>query len=196
MAKPGRQAVFLDRDGTIIFDHGYLRAAQQVHLLAGAGEALAKIQAHGFALVLVSNQSGIGRGLITAQEADLVHQAFVMALADHGVRLDAAFYCPHAPEEACVCRKPSPEMLLRGARELGVDLSGSFLVGDKPSDIEAGKRAGCRTILLTGHAGAEHKTIRAEMRTALCPSESTPDMVACDWVEVLGHLLSSRRMIV
>src|SRR5205809_175870 len=112
MANAKGRAVFLDRDGTLIVDPGYLRDASQVRLLAGAGEALAQIQKQGFALVVVSNQSGIGRGLITSEEAEQVHQALVARLADFGVRLDAAFYCPHAPAEQCRCRKPSPEMFL------------------------------------------------------------------------------------
>jgi len=192
------RAVFLDRDGTIILDRGYLKAAQQVCLFAGAGEALAKIQAHGFALVLVSNQSGIGRGLISREEAEQVHQAVVARLAEYGVRLDAALYCPHAPAEECRCRKPSPEMFLRAAKELDLDLARSFMVGDQASDIEAGKRAGCRTILLRGAQSAERGAPGAR-RSALsaprfAPEGPQPDEVAYDWTEVLHHLLNNQGM--
>jgi histidinol-phosphate phosphatase family protein len=166
------RAVFLDRDGTIILDQVYPREARQVCLLAGVGEALAKIKESGFALVLISNQSGIGRGLITPTEAEEVHQAVVARLAEYGVRLDAAYYCPHAPKEECRCRKPSPEMLLRAAKDLDLDLTKSILVGDKASDIEAGKRAGCQTILLR----AQNK------ETVPLPR---PDEVAGDWTEIL-----------
>lgn len=178
MLSQSRRAVFLDRDGTIIFDRGYLKAAQQVCLLAGAGEALATLQQQGFALVLISNQSGIGRGLITPEQAEQVHQAVVARLRKYGVQLDAAFYCPHTPAENCGCRKPSPQMFLRAAKELGLDLARSFMVGDKPCDIEAGKRAGCRTILL-------------KPRESMSPTELQPDRIASDWPEVLQHLLGT-----
>jgi D-glycero-D-manno-heptose 1,7-bisphosphate phosphatase len=181
MANAKRQAVFLDRDGTIIVDRAYLKEAHQVCLFAGAGAALAEIQEHGFALVLISNQSGIGRGLITPEEAEEVHQAVVARLAEYGVRLDAAFYCPHAPAEECRCRKPSPEMFLRAAKELDLDLARSFMVGNGISDVQAGKRAGCRTILFKG----QEKGIVPPAP----PSEPQPDDVAGDWTEILRHIL-------
>ena len=189
MAKPNGRAVFLDRDGTIILDHGYLKEARQVCLLAGACEALAKIKAYGFALVLVSNQSGIGRGLITPQQADQVHQAFVERLAEHGVRLDAVFYCPHTPAEGCRCRKPSPEMFLRAAGELDLDLARSFMVGDQATDMEAGKRAGCQTILLSTAPGDPAEAAAPDTGESI--QFQRPDEVAHDWTEVVRHLLHS-----
>jgi D-glycero-D-manno-heptose 1,7-bisphosphate phosphatase len=200
MPRAKRRALFLDRDGTIILDRNYLREARGVRLLAGAGRALARIQARGFALVLVSNQSGIGRGLITPVEAEHVHQAVVARLAKHGVELDAAFYCPHAPAEQCRCRKPSPDMFLRAARKLDLDLAASFMVGDKGSDMEAGKRAGCRTILLRPgmhkrtEKGLDKGTVPFR-REGLSPFPApfpleNPDLVASNWTEVLRHVLS------
>ena len=177
MAKADGWAVFLDRDGTVIYDVGYPRDPQQVRLLPGVGEALAKLRKQGFRLVLVSNQSGIGRGMVAWKEAEQVHRQVVSNLAEYGVYLDGAYYCPHAPEEQCGCRKPSPEMLLRAAEELDLDLAHSFVVGDKPSDVEVGKRAGCRTILLAA----------SPMPSGLDPA---PDHVAADWPEVLQHILS------
>jgi histidinol-phosphate phosphatase family protein len=170
--------VFLDRDGTVIHDVGYPRDPAEVRLLPGAGEALAGLQERGFVLVLVSNQSGIGRGLIKPEEAARVHQRVVEVLTERGVRLDAAHYCPHAPEAGCECRKPSPHMLLQAAEQLHLDLRRSFLVGDKPSDIEAGRRAGCRTVLLLGHPEARR-------------CEPAPDAVADDWPAVLTFILQS-----
>jgi histidinol-phosphate phosphatase family protein len=190
MARPKGRAVFLDRDGTIILDHGYLNEARQVCLLEGAGESLAKIRARGFTLILVSNQSGIGRGLITREQAEQVHQAFVERLAEYGVRLDAVFYCPHSPADACRCRKPSPEPFLQAARELDLDLARSFMVGDQATDMEAGKRAGCRTILLSTVAG--DSVPAAAPATAESLPYQKPDAVARDWTEVVRHLLLSR----
>jgi len=139
-------ALFMDRDGTVMVDVGYPRDPDEVELLPDAPETLARLRALGLKLVVVSNQSGVGRGLVTAGEAAAVHRRFVEALRSRGVELDAAYYCPHAPEDGCSCRKPSPELLERAARDLDVELSDSFMVGDKDSDIEAGRRAGCRTI--------------------------------------------------
>ena len=145
-----RPAVFLDRDGTLVEDVGYPRDPEAVRLLDGAPEALAALRRAGFALVVVSNQSGIGRGLVTEEEAEAVHERFVRELRAHGVELDDARYCPHAPEDACACRKPEAGLLRDSARELGLDLERSFMVGDKPSDVEAGRAAGCRTVLFDG----------------------------------------------
>jgi D-glycero-D-manno-heptose 1,7-bisphosphate phosphatase len=172
-----RRAVCLDRDGTVIDDVGYPRDPGQVRLLPGAAEALCVLQRSGFMLVVVSNQSGIGRGLVSRDEAHRVHAQFVAELAAHGVRLDGAYYCPHAPEATCACRKPEPGLLLQAADELGLDLARSVVVGDKPSDIAAGKRAGCRTVLFGGNFQPED-------------SSSTPDAVANDWPSAVRWILS------
>jgi D-glycero-D-manno-heptose 1,7-bisphosphate phosphatase len=141
-----QRALFLDRDGTLIDDVGYIRDPTQVRLLNGAAAALREMRQAGFLLVLVSNQSGIARGLVSRAEAAAVHQRVVAELARASVELDDARYCPHAPDAGCACRKPAPGLLLAAARELGVDLAASFMVGDKGSDVEAGRRAGCRSI--------------------------------------------------
>jgi D-glycero-D-manno-heptose 1,7-bisphosphate phosphatase len=146
-----RPAVFLDRDGTLVEDVGYPRDPEAVRLLEGAPEALVALRRAGFALVVVSNQSGIGRGLVTEEEAEAVHERFVRELRAHGVELDDVRYCPHAPEDACTCRKPEAGLLRESARELGLDLDRSFMVGDKPSDVAAGRAAGCRTVLFVGN---------------------------------------------
>jgi D-glycero-D-manno-heptose 1,7-bisphosphate phosphatase len=157
MTGASRRAVFLDRDGTLIEDVGYPRDPEAVRLVDGAAEALDALRRAGFALVVVSNQSGIGRGLITREEADAVHRRFVDELRALGVEPDDVRYCPHAPEEGCTCRKPEAGLLLDSARALALDLGRSFMVGDKPVDVEAGRRAGCRTIVLGGDGdGADY----------------------------------------
>ena len=181
MMKPYKRAVFLDRDGTLIEDMGYLKNPDGVRLLPGCGVALAALQRNGFLLVLVSNQSGIGRGWLTRDEVERVHERVVSLLAEHGARFDAVYYCPHGPEEGCACRKPAPGMLLQAARELEIDLRTSFLVGDKPSDIEAGHRAGCRTVLL----GVDPKFPPTVFRVR-------PHYTARDWQEVLQYILGSQ----
>jgi D-glycero-D-manno-heptose 1,7-bisphosphate phosphatase len=176
MATPAEGwTIFLDRDGTVIHDVGYPSDPQQVRLLPGAGEALAQLQQQGFHLILISNQSGIGRGLITEDQALQVHRRVLASLAQCGVSVDAAYYCRHGPEDGCSCRKPMPGMLLRAAEELDLDLSRAFMIGDKSSDIEAGMRAGCRTILLT-------TTLELEA------CDPRPEATVIDWLQVLQYI--------
>lgn len=143
-----RCAVFLDRDGTLMRDVGYPRDPAELELLPGVAQALRLLHESGVALVLVSNQSGIGRRLLTDDDLSCVHNCLVQTLAQHGVRLDGICYCPHAPWDQCECRKPRPGLLYRAAAELDLDLTQSFMVGDRLSDVIAGHRAGCRTVLL------------------------------------------------
>lgn len=142
----GRRAVFLDRDGTLIEDPGYPKDPEQVRLLPGVVPALRQFREAGFLLVVISNQAGVGRGLITPAEAAAVHGRFVELFAAAGVTFDDVRYCPHAPAEQCGCRKPSPRMIQESATRLGIDLAKSFMIGDKESDVEAGVRAGCTSL--------------------------------------------------
>jgi histidinol-phosphate phosphatase family protein len=151
---PGRPALFLDRDGTLIADVGYPRDPAGVRLLPGCPEALRRLARAGFALVIVSNQSGVGRGLFSRAEAEAVHAEVVRRFAGAGVSFDGAYYCYHAPDEGCGCRKPAPGLLLRAAAELDLELTHSFMVGDKAIDVEAGAAAGCRAVRF-GAAGWE-----------------------------------------
>jgi D-glycero-D-manno-heptose 1,7-bisphosphate phosphatase len=147
----GRRALFVDRDGTLIVDVGYPRDPAQVEPLPGALDALRALQAD-FALVIVSNQSGVARGLITPAEARAVHARVVERFGQAGVAFAGAYYCPHAPGAGCACRKPAPGLLHDAARELGLDLAGSIMLGDKPSDVAAGRAAGCQHALRFGPA--------------------------------------------
>jgi len=140
-----RRALFLDRDGTLITDVGYPRDPDQVEIIAGAIEALRVLQ-RDWALVVISNQSGIGRGLITEAEARAVHERFLAQFAAAGVAFAGSYYCPHAPDAACRCRKPAPGLLHDAARDLDLDLAASVMIGDKPSDLEAGRAAGCAVL--------------------------------------------------
>lgn len=140
-----KRALFLDRDGTIIEDTGYVRRVDDVRLLPGVREALSELS-RSYRLVLVSNQSGVGRGMFGAAELDAVHARMGELLAP--VALSGAYYCLHAPSEGCACRKPRPGMIHAAARDLGLDLARSVMVGDKPSDVAAGAAAGCETALL------------------------------------------------
>ncbi len=141
------RAIFLDRDGTIMEDVGYPRHPDQVTLLHGATDALKRLQQKGYLLVVISNQSGIGRGWVSQMEADSVHERFIELLAKKDVQIRKAYYCPHAPDAGCGCRKPAIGLFQQAKDELGFELSRCVMIGDKSSDVEAGRQAGCRTIL-------------------------------------------------
>ncbi len=143
-----QKAVFLDRDGTVIRDANYLSTVEGVALLPGAGEALGALARAGFLLVLVTNQSGIGRGYFTAELVEAQHARLRELLKPFGAEFAAVEYCPHAPGAECGCRKPQPGMLLAATGRLRVAPADSFMVGDKPADVEAGRAAGCRTVFI------------------------------------------------
>lgn len=168
-------AVFLDRDGTIIEDYGYIGDPDDVRLIAGAADAVRRLRTAGYLLVVVSNQSGVARGLFDEQALSRVHARLERVLEAYGAGLDGAYYCPYldGPEAAVdgyrrdsELRKPQPGMLLQAARELDIDLERSWMIGDSPSDMEAGKRAGCRTIFITGGEGRrDGEVVEAVHRT-------------------------------
>jgi histidinol-phosphate phosphatase family protein len=148
LSESGRKAFFFDRDGTLIVDHGYIRRAEDVELFPDTIATLSALRGRGFLLVVVSNQSGIARGLITEAEAETVSARFREILGAHGVHLDAVHLCPHSPDAGCECRKPEPGMLLEAADDLDIDLRRSYMVGDRRSDCEAGERVGCTPVLI------------------------------------------------
>lgn len=135
------RAVFLDRDGTLIVDAAYPKDPAQVQLMPFVLEALLELQQR-FLLVIISNQSGIGRGLITREQAQSVHDRVMQVFWDAGVRFADAYYCPHAPDDGCTCRKPAPGLILTAAQALDIDISRSVMIGDKGSDIVAARAAG------------------------------------------------------
>ena len=150
-------AVFVDRDGTIIIDKHYLAHADGVELLANAGEGLRAIHDLGFCLVLVTNQSGVGRGHFDMDTVAAQHGRLRELLTPYGVQFAAIKVCPHVPDDGCECRKPKPLMLIEAAQELKLDLAASFMIGDTPADVEAGRVAGCRTICIGAEASADHQ---------------------------------------
>jgi histidinol-phosphate phosphatase family protein len=147
-----RKAVLLDRDGTLIKDVPYLHEPDRVVLMPAATTALRHFHAAGFALVLVTNQSGVGRGRFPLAAMHAVHDRLQSLLGAEGCALDAIYYCPHAPDAACGCRKPEIGMAERAQRELGLDLSASIMIGDKAIDMAFGRRIGATTVLLAAPA--------------------------------------------
>lgn len=139
----GRRVVFLDRDGTLVHDRGYVHRQEDYALLPGVVPALRRLRGAGFGLVIVTNQSGLGRGLFGLPEYLAFARHLESDLARLGVPVLGSFHCPHVPEDGCACRKPAPGLFFRAREALGVDLSRCFAVGDAPRDVEAALRAGC-----------------------------------------------------
>lgn len=140
-------AVFLDKDGTLIRDVPYNVDISRIEIMPHAIEALRQFQDQGYLLIIVSNQSGVSRGYFGREELQSVSSHLAAVFQRHAITLRAFYYCPHA-EGCCTCRKPLPGLFFRAARDYNIDLSASWMIGDILNDVEAGRRAGCRTILL------------------------------------------------
>ena len=169
----GRPAVFLDRDGTINEEVDFVRTPDQLALIPGAGSAIHTLNQSGFLTVVVSNQSGVARGFLTEEDLTAIHARLADELARQDAHLDRIYYCPHHPTEGiapyrsvCECRKPATGMLRAGEQDLGIDLSRSYIVGDRLGDVLVGQAVGATSILvLTGYgrtaldeASREHVT--------------------------------------
>lgn len=181
--KPQRFAV-LDRDGTVILERHHLSRPHEVELIPGVASGLRDLKDLGLGLVVITNQSGIGRGFFDCAQLDRIHQRMDQLLTKEGVHLDGIYYCPHAPEEKCLCRKPRPELVERAASDLQFDPSQSFVIGDKPSDIDLGKNVGATTILVRSGYG----------RQTLADGSTSPDYVTDDVgsaAQIIKNLISA-----
>ena len=157
-----RAAVLLDRDGTLLNERGYLGDPSDIKFYRCAAPGLRRLQKAGFRLVIVSNQSGIGRGYFTRDDFARVSDRFVAMLQRQGVRIDGIYFCPHLPDAGCDCRKPAPGLARRAARELNLDLKRSYVIGDQLRDVELARNIGARGVLvLTGAGRRYHKRARA-----------------------------------
>ncbi len=153
--------LFLDRDGTVNKEADYLSDPEEVELLPGVASVISRAHEAGYKVVVVSNQSGIGRGYFTEETLSGIHSRLNDLLKKENTFLDGIYYCPHVEADQCTCRKPQPGMLLRAAEEFNGDLKHSIMVGDKNSDIGAGKNAGCITVLVrTGYGVQTEKENR------------------------------------
>jgi len=172
------KAVFLDRDGTINVDVGYINNPDDFELIPRSLDALLLLQKAGFKLFIVSNQSGIGRKFITHSQLKAVHGKMASLLSPHGISFHEIYYCPHHPDEECQCRKPNPLFVRKAAHEYNLDLSKSWFVGDKTADVQCGKNAGCRSILVkTGYGGNDKQ------------HSAKADFVAADLFEAAQHII-------
>lgn len=176
-----QRAVFLDRDGTIIEEKEYLHRPEEVVLFPGAGGALKRLQDAAWRLIVVTNQSGVGRGYFTMKEVTGVNQRCLDLLAAEGVRIEKIYIAPEAPDQPSRGRKPSPQFLFDARDEFGLDLAQSYMVGDKLSDLECGWNAGLRKSLLvrTGYGAALEQNSPAELRPAVVVDDLP---AAADWI--------------
>lgn len=152
------RAVFLDRDGTMNRDVPYCRRPGDFELFPHTARAVKRLNESGYKVIIITNQSGVARGYFTEETLARIHQKMRDQLAEKDAHIDGIYYCPHHPDDNCDCRKPKPKMVLQAAQEHDVDLKRSFMVGDKPMDIQLGQSVGCRTVLIPsdpGDAGSE-----------------------------------------
>lgn len=179
--------LFIDRDGVVIVDRDYLADPAGVELLPGVPAALRTAAAAGYALVGISNQSGVGRGRFGQAELEAVMERVDRALAESGTGLDAMYYCPHAPQDGCRCRKPGPGLLEEASAAFRWDAERSWVIGDKASDVELGRRLGLGAVLVaTGYGAAE----RARVAAARPDDERV--LFAADLAAAVGAILSHR----
>jgi histidinol-phosphate phosphatase family protein len=141
-------AVFIDRDGTIAKDVQYCSCPNDFELVSDAGKSIKLLNEAWLKVILITNQSGIGRGYFSEETLEKIHKKMTDDLVNYGAHVDAVYYCPHKPADNCDCRKPKSGLIIKAARDHNIDLASSYMVGDKMHDIMAGKNAGCRTILI------------------------------------------------
>ena len=188
----GYKAVFLDRDGTINVEVDFLRRWQDVELLPQVAAALKILRQAGYKLVVISNQSGLARGIFDESDLAGVQLEIKRKLADEGAAVDGTYFCPHHPCEGvvedlvrvCACRKPEPGLILMAAEEMGLSLPGSFMVGDRKRDIACGQRAGLKTVLVT--------TGRHEDDGAVPDWPEQPDYIAADLLQAAQWILRNQ----
>ena len=182
MSREGKKApaIFLDRDGTLIRDVGYLYRQDQVEILPRVAEAIRLLRGQGFLLVVVTNQSAVARGRLTEEELGRIHDALNARLAQDGAQLDGIYYCPHHPTEGvapyhvtCDCRKPNTGMIVKAVSDLGLDPSSSYVVGDQTSDMELAARIGAKGVLIASRLvvggdlpGSKHPVVADLWRAA------------------------------
>lgn len=179
--------VFLDRDGTVNRDTGYVRSPQELDLLPGVVQAVARLNRAGARVVLVTNQSAIARGFITVDQLKTIHAVLLTRLEAEGARLDAIYYCPHHPNDDCRCRKPQPAMIHRAVADLALDLSRAYVIGDQPRDIELARHVGARGILVLSG-----QTTREAVQ-AMEPSGIPPHFVAEDLCDAVAWIMEDSR---
>ena len=164
------KTVFLDRDGVINknLDNDYVKKWNEFEFLPRAKEAIKALTDANWDIIVISNQAGVGKGIMSAQVVEEINARMIKQIEDHGGKVKAVYYCPHRPDEDCECRKPKPGMLRRAADKFGIELSSSYLIGDNITDIQAGAQMGCTTILVKTGRGEESIERCSQWRVKPC----------------------------
>ncbi len=184
-----RPVVFLDRDGTINEEVGYLKDPSELRLLPKVAEGLSLLKEAGFALVVITNQSGVARGYFDVETVERVNKRLTELLEKEGVTLDGIYFCPHHPDDACKCRKPELGLVHKAAEELNLDLNRAFVVGDRDVDVQLAKRLKAVSVLvLTGFG--QRDLNRLLMQTRKGDFCFTPDIVAEDLLQAAQKILA------
>jgi heptosyltransferase II len=175
--------IFLDRDGTVNRDTGYIKSIEELQLLPGVVEGVACLNRAGAKVVLVTNQSGIARGILNVETLKSIHAALKAALEAGGASLDAIYYCPHHPDERCLCRKPETGMVARAIKDLSLDPSSIYVIGDQSRDVKLARRIGARSVLVMSGSTSE------EGLQQLQRDGGPPDAVAAGFREAVEWIL-------
>ena len=179
------RAIFMDRDGTVSAEIGYMYRSDMYKPFPWTGQAIRKINESGMKAVLITNQSGVERGYFPESMVHATHDVLRAELERWGAHLDAAYFCPHQPDTGCDCRKPKPGLIIRAAREMDIDIANSFMVGDRYLDIETGHSAGAKSVLVRSGDGADQL---AEFRDFT----DQPDFVADNLLHAVEAILSGQ----
>jgi histidinol-phosphate phosphatase family protein len=191
----GRPAAFLDRDGTIIHDTAFVRDPDDVELLPGAAAAIKTLNERSIPVIVVTNQSGIARGLLTEQDYERVRMRVDKLLTAEGARVDATYHCPHYPEisGACACRKPGPKLYRQAATEHGIDLTRSYYVGDRMSDVEAPLTIGGHGIFINAGSTPARDRLPESQKTVVVGANTIPVVHSLpEAVEIILHETKAR----
>lgn len=177
------KAIFLDRDGTINADTMYPHKKEDFEMLPGVTEGLKRLKKE-FIFIVITNQSGIGRGIYTEKEMHNFNKILVDELESDGIEIKRIYHCPHTPDDLCECRKPSDKYINDAKKEFGIDIKRSWAVGDHPHDVEMGKKAGCRAVyLLTGHGKKHFDDLKK--------NGIKPDFIAKDFTEAAEYIMKN-----
>jgi heptosyltransferase-2 len=176
--------VFLDRDGTLNYDPGYLKSAAELRMLPGVTAALARLKAAGARLVVITNQSGIARRFLTLKDLEAVHARLQGILEQGDAALDAIYFCPHHPDDGCRCRKPGTAMIERAVSELQLDLKRSYLVGDHIRDVQLARNVGAKAVLLASGR------VDAQALERLKAEQAEPDVIVASMAEAAEWILA------
>jgi len=177
----GNKAVFIDRDGTININFGYIDNPDDFKIYPGVKEGIRRLKEKGFKIIVITNQSGIGRGYFSEEVVEKIHEKMKKELSEN---VDGIYFCPHRPDEKCNCRKPNIQLLEKAASDLDIDIDDSFMIGDRMLDVEAGEKLGCKTVLVPENK----EKIKVEMEE----SKVKPDFICADFYSGVKWILGDK----